>query len=173
MVRPNCPSLPAPQEKSWPWSLSATLWDSPQATCTMCCPAKAPICSEENRKPLRSQDSSHSDMQTLGLGKFVCKAIRMGALTPNLVWKHFLQEESTRLYCNHVAAELFWKPGLQIIGERQVHAPKNNDGLHTDSLSDTGKPIRLFRNNQTSQTWSFLTQFWCGDQPGPRSWQNL
>lgn len=49
VVSPSCPSLPAPQEKSWPWSLRATLWDSPQATCTMCCPASAPICSEGNR----------------------------------------------------------------------------------------------------------------------------
>ena len=133
MVRPNCPSLPAPQEKSWPWSLSATLWDSPQATCTMCCPARAPICSEENRKPLWSQDLSHSDMQMWGLGKSVCKAIQMGALIPNLVLKHFLQEESTRFYWNHVAAELFWKPGLQITGERQVRAPRHNDSLHIAS----------------------------------------
>lgn len=50
MVRPSCPSLPAPQEKTWPWSLSATLWDSPQATCTMCCPARAPIGSEKKQK---------------------------------------------------------------------------------------------------------------------------
>lgn len=79
VVRPNCPSLPAPQEKSCPWSLSATLWDSPQATWTMCCPARAPICSEKKEKKKRknwSQDWSHSYMQTSGLDKPVGKAIQ-------------------------------------------------------------------------------------------------
>lgn len=36
----------------------------------------------------------------------------MDALIPNLVLKHFLQEESTQFYWKHVAAELFWKPDL-------------------------------------------------------------
>lgn len=54
-------------------------------------------------------------------------------LIPDLVLKHFLQWESTRFYSKHVAAELFWKPSLQVTGEeRQVHIPKRNDSLHRE-----------------------------------------
>lgn len=49
VMSPSCPSLPAPQENSWPRSLRARLWASPHATCTMCWSANAPICSERDQ----------------------------------------------------------------------------------------------------------------------------
>ena len=130
-------------------------------------------CALEKTENLAGHRIHLRDTQTSGLGKSGRKAIQMGAPIPSLVLKHSLQEESTRFYWTHVTVELFWKPGLQIIGERQVRVPKQNAGLHTDRLTDTWKPIMLFSNNQTSQIWGFFTEFWHGDQPGPRSWQTL
>lgn len=52
VMSPSWPSLPAPQENSWPRSLRARLWDSPHATWTMFWSAKAPICSERDQTTL-------------------------------------------------------------------------------------------------------------------------
>lgn len=49
VMSPSCPSLPAPQENSWPRSLRARLWASPHATCMICWSASAPICSERDQ----------------------------------------------------------------------------------------------------------------------------
>lgn len=53
VMSPSWPSLPAPQENSWPRSLRARLWDSPHATWTMFWSAKAPICSEREETTLK------------------------------------------------------------------------------------------------------------------------
>lgn len=46
LFRPSCPSVPRPQEKTWPLSFRASVWDSPHDTATMIWASSATTCSK-------------------------------------------------------------------------------------------------------------------------------